>query len=67
MQVRNLKHWRERRLMTQADLAAKSGLSEMTINRIETGRAEPRLHTIRKVAEALDVDASELIGKDSQV
>jgi transcriptional regulator with XRE-family HTH domain len=53
--------------MTQADLAAMSGLSEMTINRIETGRAEPRLHTIRKLAEALDVDAAELIGKDSRV
>ncbi len=52
MQLPNLKHYRERALLTQAELAERASLSEMTINRIEGGQ-DARFRTIRKLAEAL--------------
>ena len=60
MRVR-LREWRERRLLTQRELAAKVGMSAGQINRIERGVHRPRLSTIRKLAEALDVSADELV------
>jgi len=62
VRLEQLKEWREHRLLTQAELAAHSGVAETTINRIEKGRHEPRFSTIRKLAEALGVAPAELIG-----
>jgi transcriptional regulator with XRE-family HTH domain len=59
MRVR-LKEWRTRRLLTQEDLAAKSGVGVNTIIRIEGGQW-PRISTLRKLAEALAVTPDELI------
>lgn len=57
-----LKEWRERRLLTQAELAERVGMTVGTINRIERQVHEPRLSTIRKLAAALDIASDELIG-----
>lgn len=53
---------REARFLSQEELAAKAGVSEATIRRIEDGRTE-RSHrpTLRSIAEALGVDVSEII------
>jgi len=56
-----LRDWRERRLLTQRELAAAVGMSAGQINRIERGVHRPRLSTIRKLAEALDVSPEELV------
>jgi transcriptional regulator with XRE-family HTH domain len=61
MQIPRLKEWRERALLTQADLAERSGVAEVTINRIENGRHEPRFSTIRKLATALGVEPAALM------
>ena len=61
MHIPGLKRCRERALLTQADLAERSGLSEVTINRLERGRNEARISTVRKLAAALDVAPSELL------
>lgn len=46
---------------TQVELAELAGLSEMAINKIETGRtASPRPGTVRKLADALGVEIREL-------
>lgn len=63
MRVR-LKEWRERRLLTQAELAHGVGMTVGTINRIERGVHEPRFSTIRKLAAALDVAAEDLIAAE---
>ncbi len=53
---------RDERALTQGELADKAGLTVAALSRIERNYAEPRPTTRRKLAEALDVDPSELIG-----
>jgi transcriptional regulator with XRE-family HTH domain len=57
-----LKALRIRRALTQEELAQKAGLSKNAVNRLEVDKAEPRMSTLRKLAQALGVDPSELIG-----
>jgi transcriptional regulator with XRE-family HTH domain len=57
-----LKRWRMRRAMTQIQLAERCELSPATIVRIERNQREPQPSTIRKLADALDIDPSELTG-----
>ena len=56
-----LRDLRKRRLQTQEQLAELSGVGVATIIRIERNQVEPRGSTIRKLAEALDVEPSELV------
>jgi transcriptional regulator with XRE-family HTH domain len=58
----NLKATRTRRLLTQDELAERAGVSQSTIANIERDNAEPQFRTIRKLAKALDVDPTELLG-----
>jgi len=56
------KNLRIRRALTQRELAEMAGLSTNALNRLELDKAEPHMSTLRKLAKALDVDPSELIG-----
>ncbi len=56
-----VKMWRMRRAMTQTELAEKAGVGINTIVRIERNQTQPRPPTIRKLAEALEIDPKELI------
>lgn len=56
-----LRKARTRRLLTQAELAEKSGINPTTVVRVERNQAEPHFRTIRKLARALDVDPTELL------
>ena len=44
---------REKQNITQKQLAAKTGLTQTYISRIETGDADPTLQTLKKIAEGL--------------
>ncbi len=57
----NLRKLREARALRQEDLAEKAGVGKNTVNRIEKNRTEPHMTTIRKLAEALEVDPAELV------
>ncbi len=57
-----VKRLRDERALTQGELAEKAGLTVAALSRIERNNAEPRPTTRRKLAEALGVDPSELIG-----
>ena len=59
---RNLKAARVRRLLTKEELAKKAGVSPGTIVNIEREQTVPHFRTIRKLAEALDVDSTSLLG-----
>jgi transcriptional regulator with XRE-family HTH domain len=61
--LRALKRLRESRFLSQADLAALSGVARMTISRIELGKHEPQFSTIRTLADALDVTPDKLVGE----
>ncbi len=58
----NLKRWRIRRALTQAQLAERAGLGPNTVPRIERDEEEPHMTTVRKLADTLEVDPAELIG-----
>ena len=56
-----LRDLRKRALLTQRELADKSGVGVTTIIRIERNQVEPHSRTIRRLAEALDVAPEELV------
>jgi transcriptional regulator with XRE-family HTH domain len=56
-----LRDLRKRALLTQQELADKSGVGVTTIIRIERNQVEPHGSTIRKLAEALEVEPHELV------
>ena len=58
-----LRKARTRRLLTQQELAEKAGVSPSTIVNIERDQAEPHFRTIRKLAKALDVEPTSLLGE----
>jgi DNA-binding XRE family transcriptional regulator len=60
---RKLKETRVRRLLTQEELAEKAGVSPSTIVNIERDQTVPHFRTIRKLAHALDVDPTSLLGR----
>lgn len=47
--------------MTIRDLAGKAGVSNQTIVQIEHGRISPRIRTIRRICEALEVSPEEVV------
>ena len=54
---------REQSVLTQAELASRDGISELSVHKIETGQQEPRPATIRKLARALKIKPAELIAE----
>jgi transcriptional regulator with XRE-family HTH domain len=60
-----LENARRRSVMTQAELAHASGVALITVTRLEGNKIEnPRPATIRRLAEALDVDPAWLLFGD---
>jgi len=55
-----LRQIRERKALSQRDLAQRAGVGEATISRIEQGRVRPRPSTLRKLAAALGVAPEKL-------
>ena len=55
-----LRSLRERAGLTQEELAERAGLTPHAISALERGvRTRPYPHTVRSLAEALDLDAAE--------
>jgi transcriptional regulator with XRE-family HTH domain len=52
---------RLKREMTQEALAAKVGISRAYLARVEIGRHEPTLTTLRRIAKALNVKLGNLV------
>jgi DNA-binding XRE family transcriptional regulator len=53
-----VRHIRETQMMSKAELARKAGLSTLTIDRVEAGKA-CRLDTKRKILQALGLRVSD--------
>ena len=52
---------RKKRELSQADLGAISKVDPAQIGRFERGQAEPKISTLRNIADALDVECSQLL------
>lgn len=55
-----IKELLKERNMTQKELAQKIGVSTVSLNRYMTGKGNPSVSSLEKIAEALDVEISEL-------
>ena len=56
-----LREWRERRDLSLRELGERSGVSYVTIARIEAGTMSPTVATLDKLAVALGVGVRELL------
>lgn len=58
----NLKAARERKNMTQKEVADNIGVAKSTYSLYESGNREPNVQTIKKIADILNVSADDLLG-----
>ena len=56
-----IKALRERRRLTQEQLAERAGVSRTYLARLETARQDPTLSTLEKLAKALGVKVGRLL------
>ena len=56
-----IKKMREKRGLTQKNLADKIGVAQQHISRWETGKHRPSIDTVQKLAEILNCNISDLI------
>jgi len=56
-----IKAWREHLGLTQAELAEKSGLAQSAVARAERPDTKPRIATIKKLAEAMNLSVAQLV------
>lgn len=59
-------YFRKLKGITQEALSEISGLNVRTIQRIESGEVDPRLYTLKSIADALDVNLEELLPAPTQ-
>lgn len=59
-----LRYWRERRALSQRELAEAAGMGQNTIWRTESGEATPHPATLRKLAQALGIRVDQLTAED---
>jgi transcriptional regulator with XRE-family HTH domain len=57
---------RERKGLSQADLAGRSGLQPSAISHFETGNRDPSFDNLRKLADALSVTVDYLLGRTEE-
>ena len=59
--MRRLRELRRQKVLSMRELEEMSGVSYNTIWRLETGKTGAQPRTIRRIADALGVDAAELV------
>ncbi len=61
-----LRQLRVQRAISQEDLGRMTGIAQSTISNLEASNRPARLSTIRKLAEALEVEPSELMKEEEE-
>ncbi len=56
-----IKFERSKRKISQLDLALKTGLTTRTVSRIECGAIDPKYSTLVRIAEAMELDITDLL------
>ena len=54
---------REKRALSQAELAQRAGLQASAVSHFETGNRKPSFDNLRRLADALDVTTDYLLGR----
>lgn len=62
----NLRIARERKGISQKEMAENIGVAKSTYSLYESGNREPNVQTIKKIADILNVSADELLGIDDE-
>lgn len=62
-----VKHRREELGLTQEELHLRSELHQRWISNVETGKRNPSYASLRRLASALDLTASELLARAEQI
>lgn len=62
----NLKNARERKGMSQKDVAEEIGVAKSTYSLYESGNREPNVQTIKRIADVLNVSADDLLGLNNE-
>ena len=57
-----IKRLRERRGLSQAALAARAKITREYVNKLEAGRYDPTVGVLQRLAKALGVNVTELLG-----
>jgi transcriptional regulator with XRE-family HTH domain len=57
----NLRDARKRLGLTQEEVAERSGVHPTEISRIEAGKRDPRVSTVRRLAQAVEVEPGRLL------
>ena len=57
--MNKIKEYRKKAGLSQAELAQKVGISEISIRKYESGERRPKLETLISIAKVLDVDVNE--------
>lgn len=60
-----LRHIREQKQLTQAELAQKFGVQPSAISHFESGRRSPSLDNLKRLADALAVTIEYLLGREA--
>ena len=61
----NIKMWREKRNLRQAELAELIGVSDKTVSSWEINRTEPKMGMIEKICSALNCKKTDIVGSDN--
>ena len=56
-----IKAWREHFGFTQEELAARAGIKQPALARLEKADSSPRKSTLKKLADAMDINLEQLI------
>ena len=62
----NLKAARERKGLSQKEVAENIGVAKSTYSLYESGNREPNVQTIKKISDLLNVSADDLLGIEEE-
>lgn len=62
-----IKHFRTVKGLSQKEVATNIGIDQAQYSRIESGKVEPTLSSLGKIAEALSIEIAELFSKEKPV
>ncbi|MCG6189112.1 helix-turn-helix domain-containing protein [Maribellus maritimus] len=58
---KNIVRLREKKGLRQIDLAIELDIDDSSLRRIESGRTNPTILTLKKIADVLEVNLSEIV------